>query len=244
MFSSYSLIKDSTTSTILLQDFSSNSAINNNHYLLPKRGHYQHRHHHHKPHHCQKSHKKPNNIKCNSVTTSKSLLSMTETNLAPFGEASEPPENGLSAINDYYARHEKNLSLFFEDGLRSIDFVLVFRLNTQLHIEEANAEKRRVYEGNLELEGLEIERAFKEKEQIYFVKVKRVNLRKQIFRRLSSQLFSLFFLSDPCTFRGFKTICRNFEITYAYEGGKIRFLWLWLIIVGLLPQVSSLEWIH
>ncbi|KAL9888568.1 anoctamin 1 isoform 2-T2 [Glossina fuscipes fuscipes] len=166
-----SLIKDSTTSTVLLQDFSSNSAINNNQYILPKSRHYQHRHNYHKPHHCQKSHKKPNNIKCNSVTPSKSLLSMTETNLAPFGETSEALENGLRAINDYYARHEKNLSLFFEDGLRSIDFVLVFRLNTQLHIEEANAEKRRVYEGNLELEGLEIERTFKEKEQIYFVKI-------------------------------------------------------------------------
>uniref|UniRef100_A0A1A9X1M3 Anoctamin n=1 Tax=Glossina brevipalpis TaxID=37001 RepID=A0A1A9X1M3_9MUSC len=165
-----SLVKDSTTSTVLLQDFSSNSVINNNHNILPESGHH-HRYHHYRHHHCQKPLKKPNNIKCNSVTAAKSLLSMTETNLAQFGETSQTPDNDLSAINDYYARHEKNPSLFFEDSLRSIDFVLVFRLNNQSHIEAENAEKRRVYEGNLEMEGLEIERTFKEKEQIYFVKI-------------------------------------------------------------------------
>lgn len=102
------------------------------------------------------------------------------TKLAPF---EDPPEIELNAPTDYFEKHEKNLSLFFDDGIRSIDFVLVYKVNQQQQvIEEDHSEKRRVFEANLEAEGLEIERVFKEKEQIYFVKVRSNN--RKIFLKI------------------------------------------------------------
>lgn len=96
-------------------------------------------------------------------------------------------------VTDYpqnpYGNHEtKNNSLFFEDGLRSVDFVLVWKkllphndsersLNAHhREIDEVNRkeaerdERREVFEENLTLEGLEIERQIVD-EEIHFVKV-------------------------------------------------------------------------
>ena len=101
---------------------------------------------------------------------------MQMTELAPF---EEPPEIELNAPTDYYEKHERNPSLFFEDGIRSIDFVLVYNLHPQQAIEEENIEKRRVFEANLEAEGLELERTSKEKEHIYFVKVLKLKAKKK-----------------------------------------------------------------
>ncbi|XP_023303991.2 anoctamin-1 isoform X3 [Lucilia cuprina] len=114
-----------------------------------------------------------NNNNCNSNNNSRNPATTTTsipmTKLAPF---EDPPEIELSAPNDYFEKHEPNPSLFFDDGVRSIDFVLVYKIDLQHQVlEEDHAEKRRVFEANLEAEGLEIERVCKEKEQIYFVKI-------------------------------------------------------------------------
>lgn len=89
------------------------------------------------------------------------------TQLAPFKEEEE-----LNAPHDFYMKYEKNHSLFFEDGIRSIDFVLAYKIQQQQAVEEQHDEKRRIFETNLMTEGLEIERVYKEREQIYFVKVR------------------------------------------------------------------------
>lgn len=146
---------------------------------------------------------------------------MQMTELAPF---EEPPEVELNAPSDYYERHEQNPSLFFEDGIRSIDFVLVYNLHPQQAIEEENIEKRRVFEANLEAEGLELERTSKEKEHIYFVKV--LKFKNYCIMITINFLYFLPFLLaiGPCSCGGFKTLCGNFEIAYAHEGGNISFV--------------------
>lgn len=113
---------------------------------------------------------------------------MTKTQLAPFEGPLETEirnnyDDNLGAI-----KSDQNSSLFFEDGKRTIDFVLAFKVNPHPHIEAENIEKRRVFEGNLELEGLEIERVLKEKEHIYFVMV-----RLSIYHLLLIRKYSLFF---------------------------------------------------
>lgn len=90
------------------------------------------------------------------------------TPLAPF---QEPTDDDINPPNDFYMKCEKNPSLFFDDGVRSIDFVLVYKINPQPNVEDQHEEKRHIFEMNLLSEGLEIERACKEREQIYFVKV-------------------------------------------------------------------------
>ncbi|XP_061396870.1 anoctamin-2-like [Musca vetustissima] len=90
------------------------------------------------------------------------------TPLAPFQETTD---EDINTPNDFYMKCEKNPSLFFDDGVRSIDFVLVYKINQQASVEDQHEEKRHIFEMNLIAEGLEIERACKEKEQIYFVKV-------------------------------------------------------------------------
>lgn len=90
--------------------------------------------------------------------------------------------------NPYGQRETKNNSLFFEDGERSVDFVLVWK-KLMVHddddrsevlkqkerddIEEkegARSERREVFEENLINEGLQIEREVVD-DEIYFVKV-------------------------------------------------------------------------
>ncbi|KAK2716116.1 anoctamin-4-like isoform X2 [Artemia franciscana] len=53
--------------------------------------------------------------------------------------------------------YENNPNLFFDDGLRKIDFVLVWEQNLKV---EGAEERRRIFEEELELEGLELERKF------------------------------------------------------------------------------------
>ncbi|XP_005184747.1 anoctamin-1 isoform X2 [Musca domestica] len=153
--------RDSTTSTLLLQDeesrqsgrivsATSNNSNNNNHtnhqnYLSNNH----HRHH-------QYPRKSP------------ATEELPMTPLAPF---QEPTDDDINPPNDFYMKCEKNPSLFFDDGVRSIDFVLVYKINPQPNVEDQHEEKRHIFEMNLLSEGLEIERACKEKEQIYFVKV-------------------------------------------------------------------------
>lgn len=51
-----------------------------------------------------------------------------------------------------------NPSLTFNDGVRSIDYVLVWEAFKEDTITPEAYEQRRIYEENLELEGLQLER--------------------------------------------------------------------------------------
>lgn len=92
--------------------------------------------------------------------------------------------------NPFGDRPETNRSLFFNDGLRSVDFVLVWKkllpsevndgdetdgsrekeMEEILKKEEIRTEKREVFEENLLQEGLELERYVID-EEIHFVKI-------------------------------------------------------------------------
>lgn len=75
---------------------------------------------------------------------------------------SEPPE-------PFTASNVLGTSLYFEDGNRSIDFVLVWQPNEDEKDEDLNCVKRRVFERNLVNEGLEIEQ--EKYENLTFIKI-------------------------------------------------------------------------
>ncbi|XP_069685470.1 anoctamin-5-like isoform X2 [Periplaneta americana] len=62
-------------------------------------------------------------------------------------------------------------SLFFHDGIRSVDFVLVWDDLVKHSNSKASEEKRRVFEKNLEREGLELEYEKREPNGLNFIKV-------------------------------------------------------------------------
>lgn len=68
--------------------------------------------------------------------------------------------------------HAEDLSnsLFFTDGLRSIDFVCVWSPNENDETEESRARRRILFEENLEIEGLHFEREVV-KDDLHFIKV-------------------------------------------------------------------------
>ncbi|XP_031635097.1 anoctamin-1 isoform X2 [Contarinia nasturtii] len=76
---------------------------------------------------------------------------------------SEPPEPTTSVPNSQYD------SLFFADGERSIDFVIVWQPVEDRLQEELNCIKRAIFEDNLVNEGLELERD--EIEHLHFTKI-------------------------------------------------------------------------
>lgn len=76
---------------------------------------------------------------------------------------SEKPEPLTDVTNAQYA------SLFFADGERSIDFVIVWRTVEDPVEENLNQVKRAIFEDNLINEGLELER--ESIEQIHFTKI-------------------------------------------------------------------------
>lgn len=65
---------------------------------------------------------------------------------------------------------ELSNSLFFIDGLRSIDFVCVWSTNENDETEEFLTQRRIVFEENLEKEGLHLEREVV-KDDLHFIKV-------------------------------------------------------------------------
>lgn len=75
---------------------------------------------------------------------------------------SEPPDpfSGSNLIG---------ASLYFQDGNRSVDFVLAWQPNEDENDEDLNLIKRRIFENNLENEGLEIER--EKYENLTFIKI-------------------------------------------------------------------------
>lgn len=82
--------------------------------------------------------------------------------------------------NPFGANQTLNNSLFFSDGIRSVDFVLVWKKiseDTRNHeqTEIERSKKRKIFEDNLYNEGLEIEYETVE-EEINFVKVDKLLL--------------------------------------------------------------------
>lgn len=63
----------------------------------------------------------------------------------------------------------QNASLFFTDGVRSIDFVLVWKPVEDKVQEDLNCVKREIFEDNLINEGLELER--ETIDEIHFTKI-------------------------------------------------------------------------
>lgn len=76
---------------------------------------------------------------------------------------SEPPD-ALSGMSNTLAT-----SLYFNDGERSIDFVLVSQPDDEIGVEDLNCIKRNIFEENLTNEGLEIER--EKFENLTFIKI-------------------------------------------------------------------------
>ena len=71
-------------------------------------------------------------------------------------------------------------SLYFKDGNRSVDFVLVWKRLMEDHsagVEAVRNEKRRIFQENLMKDGLEIEEETVE-EEVTFIKVKSWNVNK------------------------------------------------------------------
>lgn len=105
--------------------------------------------------------------------------SMESFNTNPTSLDEELNDNFLGANSecqcpsDTYPPPKINSSLFFADGVRSIDFVLAYKTNYENdeEKEEENRIKRRVFEENLLNQGLELETEYKPKEKIYFVKI-------------------------------------------------------------------------
>lgn len=75
--------------------------------------------------------------------------------------------------NPYGETPSVNNSLYFADGIRSVDFVVVWKtaLEEETHLEEIREKKRFIYEQNLVRDGLELEREVIENE-IHFIKVR------------------------------------------------------------------------
>lgn len=76
--------------------------------------------------------------------------------------------NSQAPANPFDAKLCK--SLYFEDGERSIDFVLVWRCDADDKLAEQKEDKRKVFIENLKNEGLELEHTNVQK-TFYFVKV-------------------------------------------------------------------------
>lgn len=93
----------------------------------------------------------------------------------PQQSGTRPDTNESSQkVRDHLKRDKINcpiLSIFFEDGMRSVDFVLVWDAFTELANTPEAQQKRKVFEANLIEEGLELEHVPQESSGLNFVKV-------------------------------------------------------------------------
>ncbi|XP_065722822.2 anoctamin-1 isoform X2 [Drosophila suzukii] len=113
--------------------------------------------------------KKPTGDRTNPSNPAAPLLPMTDPDFVKGNESGVYDDRECSCPREFYQRAEINPSLFFEDCLRSIDFVLAYRICAHEPTEVENTEKRRVFEANLISQGLEVEAS--QKDQIWFVKI-------------------------------------------------------------------------
>lgn len=95
----------------------------------------------------------------------------TSTNLPHPDENRNTTDAPNELPNPFEHAEDLSNSLFFIDGLRSIDFVCVWSPNENVETEESRAQRRSVFEENLEKEGLQLEREVV-KDDLHFVKVK------------------------------------------------------------------------
>ncbi|XP_037729760.1 anoctamin-1 isoform X3 [Drosophila subpulchrella] len=113
--------------------------------------------------------KKPTGDRTNPSNPAAPLLPMTDPDFVKGNESGVYDDRECSCPREFFERAEVNPSLFFEDCLRSIDFVLAYRICAHEPTEVENTEKRRVFEANLISQGLEVEAS--QKDQIWFVKI-------------------------------------------------------------------------
>ncbi|XP_017084984.2 anoctamin-1 isoform X2 [Drosophila eugracilis] len=113
--------------------------------------------------------KKPTGDRTNPSNPATPLLPMTDPDLVKGNAIGVYDDRECSCPREFYQRDEINTSLFFEDCIRSIDFVLAYRINPHEPTEVDNTEKRRVFEANLNSQGLEVEAS--QKDQIWFIKI-------------------------------------------------------------------------
>lgn len=102
---------------------------------------------------------------CRSIGASPTLNNYTEKHHPADCEScySEPPDPTTCMPN------RQATSLYFSDGERSIDFVIVWQKVDDSVQEDLNCTKRAIFEDNLVNEGLELER--ETVEQIHFTKI-------------------------------------------------------------------------
>lgn len=104
---------------------------------------------------------------CNFFSFFSTNLPHADTNL----NSTDVPDKKLP--NPFEHTEELSNSLFFIDGLRSIDFVCVWSPNEDDETEELRVQRRFVFEENLEIEGLHLEREVV-KDDLHFVKVNEI----------------------------------------------------------------------
>uniref|UniRef100_W8BBX0 Anoctamin n=1 Tax=Ceratitis capitata TaxID=7213 RepID=W8BBX0_CERCA len=80
-------------------------------------------------------------------------------------------ENNSVNEEDCCPTTKYNETLFFADGMRSIDFVLAYKADPDPGQEALSARKRHKFESNLLQHGLQMEVDYKEQQQIHFVKI-------------------------------------------------------------------------
>lgn len=73
-------------------------------------------------------------------------------------------------LNNDYLRCPKP-TIYFNDGIRSVDYVLVWDAFEEEAVTDKAYQKRRIFEANLIKEGLEIEYEPQEKNGLNFIKV-------------------------------------------------------------------------
>ena len=80
-------------------------------------------------------------------------------------------ENQFTLVIVYILMCHQNPSLFFDDGVRKIDFVLVWDESNPSEASQSSVIKRKVFESNLEKEGLELERVSTPGVPLHFIKL-------------------------------------------------------------------------
>lgn len=107
--------------------------------------------------------------------------------------------------------------MYFNDGLRTIDFVIVWTPDDDILIETQRNVKRAVFEENLINEGLDLEIETVD-DDLNFVKVL---YHIFVFDFVVLYVIYLCFtILDSCTIGSFTKIFRNIKTSHAYERGE------------------------
>ncbi|XP_050316661.1 anoctamin-1 isoform X1 [Bactrocera neohumeralis] len=110
-----------------------------------------------------------NNLAKINCSIRRNTSSKFTTPLAPMTD--DILENNFVNEEDCCPPTKYNETLFFTDGVRSIDFVLAYKVDLDASQESINAHKRFKYEANLLQNGLQMEVDIREQQHIHFVKI-------------------------------------------------------------------------